>query len=135
MPKFRSMKLDTPELATEKLIKPENYYIPLGEFIRKSSLDEIPQFYSIFIGTMSFVGPRPALFNQYSLIKKRANNKIDKLVPGLTGIAQISGRDNLTENQKVDLEASYHMNQSLILDVKILFKTFTKIIKKENVKH
>ena len=135
MPKFRSMKVDTPAVATHLLADPKSVLTPVGEFLRKSSLDELPQLWCIFKGDMSFVGPRPGLFNQNDLIALRTENGVHKLIPGLTGWAQINGRDELPIPQKVALDVEYLDHQSLWLDIKIIWLTFIKVIKKDGVSH
>lgn len=135
MPKFRSMKVDTPAIATHLLQNPESVLTPIGHFLRKSSLDELPQLWSIIKGDMSFVGPRPALFNQDDLITLRTQKGVDELVPGLTGWAQINGRDELPIPQKVDLDVEYLQRKSLIFDIKILWLTFIKVLTKDGVSH
>lgn len=135
MPKFRSMLLDTPAVATDKLQNPETYLTPIGSFLRKSSLDELPQLWSIFVGNMSFVGPRPALYNQDDLISMRTEYGIDKLIPGLTGWAQVNGRDELPLAEKVKLDVSYLKQQSFWFDIRILWMTFVKVIRRDNVAH
>jgi O-antigen biosynthesis protein WbqP len=135
MPKFRSMRTDTPAMATHLLTSPEQYLTPIGSFLRKTSLDELPQLWSILCGHMSFVGPRPALFNQYDLIALRTQQGVDQLVPGLTGWAQINGRDELSIADKVSFDAEYLRAQSFGLDMQILWKTFTKVYKSEGVTH
>jgi len=135
MPKFRSMKIDTPTVATHLLSDPKNALTPVGDFLRKSSLDELPQLWSIFKGHMSFVGPRPALFNQDDLIDLRTSNGVHKLVPGLTGWAQINGRDELPIPKKVALDVVYLHHQSLWIDFKIMWLTLIKVIKKDGVSH
>jgi O-antigen biosynthesis protein WbqP len=135
MPKFRTMLVDTPAVATHLLQNPEQFLTPVGSFLRKSSLDELPQLWSILKGDMSFVGPRPALFNQYDLITLRAKYGVDKLTPGLTGWAQINGRDELPIPEKVKLDVEYLNNQSLITDFKIICLTFLKVIRRDGVKH
>lgn len=135
MPKFRSMLLDTPAVATHLLNNPENFLTPIGSFLRKSSLDELPQLWSIVKGEMSFVGPRPALFNQYDLIEMRTRHGIDQLLPGLTGWAQVNGRDELPIPQKVALEIEYLNNRSQWLDLKIMAMTFLKVLRRDNVQH
>ncbi|OUR98805.1 hypothetical protein A9Q84_05165 [Halobacteriovorax marinus] len=134
MPKFRTMKIDTPQVATH-LIKASDYLILGGGLIRKLSLDEIPQLWSILTGKMSFVGPRPALFNQDDLIEQRTNIGVDQLVPGLTGWAQINGRDELSIQEKVKLDHEYLLNRSFLFDLKILFLTFEKVISQKSVSH
>ena len=135
MPKFRSMKIDTPAVATHLLQDPKSVLTPIGDFLRKSSLDELPQLWSILKGDMSFVGPRPALFNQDDLISLRTKKNVHLLIPGLTGWAQINGRDELPIPDKVDLDAEYLQRQSTLFDFKILWLTFLKVIKKEDVSH
>ncbi len=135
MPKFRSMRTDTPAMATHLLTSPEQYLTPIGSFLRKTSLDELPQLWSIVCGHMSFVGPRPALFNQHDLIALRTQHGVDQLVPGLTGWAQINGRDELSIADKVSFDAEYLRAQSFSLDMKILWKTFTKVCNSEGVTH
>ena len=135
MPKFRSMKINTPAVATHLLSDPKSVLTPVGDFLRKSSLDELPQLWSIFKGHMSFVGPRPALFNQDDLIDLRTSNGVHKLVPGLTGWAQINGRDELPIPKKVALDVVYLHHQSLWIDFKIMWLTLIKVIKKDGVSH
>jgi O-antigen biosynthesis protein WbqP len=135
MPKFRSMKIDTPVVATHLLADPKSVLTPVGDFLRKSSLDELPQLWCILKGDMSFVGPRPALFNQDDLITLRTEKGVHKLMPGLTGWAQINGRDELPIHQKVALDVEYLHHQSLWLDIKIIWLTFIKVIKKDGVSH
>ena len=135
MPKFRSMFIDSPQVATH-LIKDHNKFLsPIGGFLRKSSLDELPQLFSILKGDMSFVGPRPALFNQYDLIALRKEKGVDKLLPGITGWAQINGRDELSIPDKVQLDFEYIENQSFLFDLRILWMTFLKVIKQDNIVH
>ena len=135
MPKFRSMRVDTPALATHLLPNPDAYLTPIGSFLRKSSLDELPQLWSILKGDMSFVGPRPALFNQYDLIDLRSRAKVSALLPGLTGWAQINGRDELPIPQKVKLDIEYLEKKSFWLDLKIIWFTGIKVLKRDNVTH
>ena len=135
MPKFRSMRVDTPAMATHLLKDPELYLTPIGSFLRKSSLDELPQLWSILRGDMSFVGPRPALFNQDDLISLRSEAGLHKLLPGLTGWAQVSGRDELSIPQKIALEIEYMQRQSLWFDIKILWLTALKIISRNGLSH
>jgi O-antigen biosynthesis protein WbqP len=135
MPKFRTMRVDTPAVATHLLPDPAKFLTPIGSFLRKSSLDELPQLWSILKGDMSFVGPRPALFNQDDLIELRTQCGVDKLVPGLTGWAQINGRDELPIPEKVKLDVEYLQNQSLIFDMKILALTFFKVLGRDGVQH
>ena len=135
MPKFRSMLIDTPTVATHLLDNPDSYLSPIGGFLRRSSLDEIPQLFSVLKGDMSFVGPRPALFNQEDLIALRTEKGVDKLLPGITGWAQVNGRDELSIPDKVALDVEYLNRQSFWLDVKILWMTFLKVIKRDGVSH
>jgi len=135
MPKFRSMKVDTPAVATHLLQDPKNVLTPIGDFLRKSSLDELPQLWSIFIGDMSFVGPRPALFNQDDLISLRTEKNVHILIPGLTGWAQVNGRDELPIPDKVELDIEYANKQSFGFDLYILWLTFIKVIKRDGVSH
>lgn len=135
MPKFRSMRIDTPAVATHLLQNPSQWLTPIGSFLRKSSLDELPQLWSIFKGDMSFVGPRPALFNQDDLITLRTEMGAHELVPGLTGWAQVNGRDELPIPQKVQLDVEYLQRQSLLFDLKILWMTALKVIAKDGVSH
>ncbi len=135
MPKFRSMNVDTPAVATHLLTDPKAVLTPIGNFLRKSSLDELPQLWSIFKGDMSFVGPRPALYNQDDLIVLRTKHRVDKLVPGLTGWAQVNGRDELPVPKKVALDVEYLEKHSLLLDIKIIWLTFIKVLKKDGVLH
>lgn len=135
MPKFRSMSVDTPAVATHLLHDPKVYLTPIGSFLRRSSLDELPQLWSILVGDMSFVGPRPALFNQDDLIALRTDCGVDVLVPGLTGWAQVNGRDELPIPQKVALDHFYLVHQSFFLDIKILWLTFLKVVRGDGVSH
>ena len=135
MPKFRTMLIDTPAVATHLLQNVENYLTPLGSFLRKTSLDELPQLWSVIRGDMSFVGPRPALFNQDDLIKLRTEKEISKLLPGITGWAQINGRDDIPIPIKVLYDEHYMKNQSFFFDLVILWKTIFKVMKKEGVAH
>jgi O-antigen biosynthesis protein WbqP len=135
MPKFRTMRKETPQLATHLLKNSNAYLSKIGTLLRKTSIDELPQIWSIFIGDMSFVGPRPALFNQYDLIKKRDNYNINDFKPGISGYAQINGRDGITIDEKVKLDSFYVSNQSFFLDAKILFLTLLKVFKSENISH
>jgi len=135
MPKFRSMRVDTPSVATHLLSDPDMYLSPIGGFLRRTSLDELPQLWSIIKGDMSFVGPRPALFNQDDLIALRTEYEVDQLVPGLTGWAQINGRDELPIPEKVTLDVEYMHRQSFWFDMKILWMTFLKVIKRDGVSH
>ncbi len=135
MPKFRSMKVDTPAVATHLLKDPKSVLTPIGDFLRKSSLDELPQLWCILKGEMSFVGPRPALFNQHGLIALRTERGVDKILPGLTGWAQVNGRDELAIPKKVDLDAEYLTRRSFWFDINILWLTFLKVIKRDGVSH
>lgn len=135
MPKFRSMRIDTPAVATHLLENPDQWLTPVGAFLRKSSLDELPQIWSILVGDMSFVGPRPALYNQDDLIALRTAKGVHVLIPGLTGWAQINGRDELPIPVKVDFDEYYLKNRSLWLDMKIILMTFIKVLRKEGVQH
>ena len=135
MPKFRTMRVDTPVVATHLLPDPKQFLTPVGSFLRKSSLDELPQLWSIFKGDMSFVGPRPALFNQADLIALRKQYGVDKLLPGLTGWAQINGRDELPIPEKVKLDVEYMQNQSVFFDLKIIFLTILKVLRRDGVQH
>lgn len=135
MPKFRTMQVDTPAVATHLLDNPTQYLTPIGSFLRKSSLDELPQLWSIIKGDMSFVGPRPALFNQDDLIALRTQYGVQKLLPGLTGWAQINGRDELPIPDKVKLDVEYLQRQSLWFDIKIIILTFLKVLKREGIQH
>jgi O-antigen biosynthesis protein WbqP len=135
MPKFRTMRVDTPAVATHLLSNPAQFLTPGGSFLRKSSLDELPQLWSIIQGDMSFVGPRPALYNQDDLIALRTQYGVDKLVPGLTGWAQINGRDELPIPDKVKLDVDYLHEQSFWLDLKIIFLTFLKVIRRDGIQH
>ncbi|MFO7607100.1 MAG: sugar transferase [Desulfurivibrionaceae bacterium] len=135
MPKFRSMRVGTPAVATHLLADPAAHLTPIGSFLRRSSLDELPQLWSIFKGDMSFVGPRPALFNQEDLIALRTRYGVDQMMPGLTGWAQINGRDELPIPEKVKLDAEYLHRRSLCFDLRILWRTFLKIVAREGVSH
>jgi O-antigen biosynthesis protein WbqP len=135
MPKFRTMKTGTPVVATHLLPDPTSFLTPIGSFLRKSSLDELPQLWSIFVGDMSFVGPRPALYNQDNLIAMRAEYGVDKLMPGLTGWAQVNGRDELPLPQKVAFDVEYLQRQSFWFDLGILWLTFVKVVRRDGVAH
>jgi len=135
MPKFRTMRVDTPAVATHLLDNPDQFLTPVGSFLRKSGLDELPQLWSILHGDMSFVGPRPALFNQDDLITLRTAYGVHQLVPGLTGWAQVNGRDELPIPEKVKLDAEYMQQQSFLTDIKIIFLTFVKVLRSEGVQH
>ena len=135
MPKFRSMRIGTIAVATHLLGNPDDYLSPIGGFLRRSSLDEIPQLFSVLKGDMSFVGPRPALFNQKDLIALRSEKGVDKLLPGITGWAQVNGRDELSIPDKVALDVEYLNRQSFWFDMKILWMTFLKVISRDGVSH
>jgi len=135
MPKFRTMRKDSPVVATHLMENVENYLTPFGSFLRKTSLDELPQLWSVLKGDMSFVGPRPALFNQDDLITLRTKKSIHQLIPGITGWAQINGRDDLPIPVKVEYDEYYLKNKSFFFDLKILWNTLFKVIKKEGVAH
>lgn len=135
MPKFRSMRVGTPAVATHLLPDPKVYLTPIGPFLRKSSLDELPQLWSILVGDMSFVGPRPALFNQADLIELRTQCGVHVLIPGLTGWAQVNGRDELPIPVKVQFDAEYLQRRSLAFDIRILWLTFVKVLKRDGVTH
>ncbi|MEZ7911440.1 MAG: sugar transferase [Propionivibrio sp.] len=135
MPKFRSMRVGTPAVATHLLADPKAHLTPIGSFLRKSSLDELPQLWSILKGDMSFVGPRPALFNQDDLIALRTECGVHELVPGLTGWAQVNGRDELPIPEKVKLDAEYLQRKSLVFDIHILWLTFVKVLRRDGVSH
>ena len=135
MPKFRTMRIDTPPVATHLLQSPDSYLTPIGSFLRKFSLDELPQLCSILVGDMSFIGPRPALFNQDDLIKLRTDKGIHCLIPGITGWAQVNGRDELPIPIKVEFDEYYLKHRDFLLDVKILWMTLIKVFKREGVQH
>lgn len=135
MPKFRTMRVDTPNVATHLLASAGQYLTPIGGFLRKSSLDELPQLWSVLVGDMSFVGPRPALYNQHDLIEMRAGVGVDALLPGITGWAQVNGRDELSLQDKVDLDQQYLDKQSFFFDQYILLLTVLKVFRREGVSH
>lgn len=135
MPKFRSMRVGTPAVATHLLADAKSHLTPIGSFLRKSSLDELPQLWSILVGDMSFVGPRPALFNQHDLMALRTQQGVHVLVPGLTGWAQVNGRDELPIPDKVKLDMEYLQRQSLAFDIRILWLTFVKVLRRDGVSH
>jgi O-antigen biosynthesis protein WbqP len=135
MPKFRSMRVGTPAVATHLLADARSHLTPIGSFLRRSSLDELPQLWSILAGDMSFVGPRPALFNQQDLIALRTEQGVHTLVPGLTGWAQVNGRDELPIPEKVKLDVAYLQRQSLWFDIRILWLTFVKVLRRDGVSH
>ena len=134
MPKFRTMKIDTPQIATH-LLDGKSYLTPIGGFLRKTSLDEIPQLISVLKGDMSLVGPRPALFNQYDLIELRTKNGVHTLLPGVTGWAQINGRDELSIPEKVEFDTDYKKRKSLVFDSEIIFLTVLKVILRKGISH
>ena len=133
--KFRSMRINTPNLPTNQLNNPDIYLLKVGKFIRKLSLDELPNLINIIAVDMSFVGPRPALFNQYQLIEDRARLGIDKINPGITGLAQVNGRDELTDAQKVHYDYEYLKSRSVLMDLKICWLTFFNVIKSKGINH
>ena len=135
MPKFRTMKVNTPIVATHLLASPEQYLTPIGKVLRKYSLDELPQLFSVAMGNMSFVGPRPALYNQVDLIQLRTEKGIHALTPGITGWAQINGRDDLPIPQKVDLDEYYLRNRSFLMDLKTLWLTFFSVLTSKGITH
>ncbi len=135
MPKFRSMRIETPDIPSHLLKNPDNYLSPVGSFLRRSSLDELPQLFSVLKGDMSFVGPRPVLFNQLDLLALRKERGVDKLLPGITGWAQVNGRDEISESDKVLLDVQYMNRQSFWFDIKIIFMTFLIVIKRDGVSH
>ena len=135
MPKFRSMLVGTPVAATHLLGNPQMHLTPIGSFLRKSSLDELPQLWSILVGDMSFVGPRPALFNQQDLIELRTDMAVHSLVPGLTGWAQVNGRDELPIPEKVKLDVVYLQRQSMRFDIHILWLTLVQVLRRDGVSH
>ena len=135
MPKFRTMRIDTPNVATHLLEDPRRYLTPIGRMLRKTSLDELPQLFSVLKGDMSFVGPRPALFNQDDLIALRTEKGIHRLVPGVTGWAQVNGRDELPIPVKVEYDAAYLQHRSLAFDVRIMLQTVSNVMKREGVNH
>lgn len=135
MPKFRSMRIGTPAVATHLLRDPDVWLTPIGAFLRKTSLDELPQLWSILAGDMSFVGPRPALFNQEDLVALRTERGVHELVPGLTGWAQVNGRDELPIPDKVELDVEYLRRRSFLFDLRILWLTVVKVLKRDGVSH
>lgn len=135
MPKFRSMRIGTPAVATHLLQDPDAWLTPIGAFLRKTSLDELPQLWSILAGDMSFVGPRPALFNQDDLVALRTERGVHELVPGLTGWAQVNGRDELPIPDKVALDVEYLRRHSFLFDLRILWLTVVKVIRRDGVSH
>lgn len=135
MPKFRTMRVNTPNVATHLLSSAGQYLTPIGGFLRKSSLDELPQLWSVLVGDMSFVGPRPALYNQYDLIDMRVGAGVDELLPGITGWAQVNGRDELSLQEKVYLDRQYLDRQSFLFDQYVLFLTILKVFRREGISH
>ena len=135
MPKFRTMRIDTPAVATHLLSNPDEYLTSIGPFLRKWSLDELPQLWSVLKGDMSFVGPRPALFNQDDLIALRTECGVHRLIPGITGWAQINGRDDIPIPKKVEFDAYYLLHRSFLLDIKIILLTVFKVVRREGVVH
>ncbi len=135
MPKFRTMKLEAPDVASHLISNPEKYYTASGHFLRKYSLDELPQLFSVIKGDMSIVGPRPALHNQIDLIQLRLKKDIHILQPGITGWAQINGRDNIPLTKKVDYDYEYFLRKSLFFDCYIIFMTFLKVLRKDSISH
>lgn len=135
MPKFRTMKIETSNVASHLLKKPEKYITRFGKILRKTSLDEIPQIYSIIKKDMNFIGPRPALYNQFDLINLRTNKNVHKIRPGITGLAQVNGRDNLTIKDKVYFDSEYYEKNNIVMNINILFKTFKLIILRSNINH
>lgn len=135
MPKFRTMQAQTPEVATNKLSDPQKYLTPIGSFLRRSSIDELPQLFSVLIGDMSLVGPRPSLHNQYDIISKRELLGINVLKPGITGWAQINGRDYVSIKEKVNLDYEYLKKQSILFDFQIILKTIYIVMKSKNITH
>ncbi len=135
MPKFRTMRIDTPAVATHLMKSPDVYLTPIGAFLRKFSLDELPQLYSVLKGDISFVGPRPALYNQDDLVELRTGKGVHKLIPGITGWAQVNGRDELPIPVKVEFDEYYLKNRSFPFDFKILWMTFVKVVRREGVTH
>jgi len=135
MPKFRTMRIDTPTVATHLLDDPDCWLTPIGKFLRKSSIDELPQLFSILKGDMSFVGPRPGLFNQNDLVALRTQKGVHRLVPGLTGWAQVNGRDELPIPVKVQYDEHYLHHRNMFFDLKILFFTFFKVARRDGVSH
>lgn len=135
MPKFRTMKLSAPQIESNRLTNPKNFITKIGKFLRRNSLDELPQLFLVLSGTMTLVGPRPALYNQANLIKKRARFGLDKLKPGITGLAQVNGRDYLTLDRKIELELEYMHKKNIFLDINIILKTFIVVFCKQGIRH
>ena len=132
--KFRSMKINTPNLSTEEFVDASKFITKVGWFIRKTSIDELPQLFNILKGDMSIVGPRPVIEKETRLLELRKKYKVDKIPPGITGLAQINGRDNIDDYEKVEYDLNYLINRSLTLDIKIIIKTFLKVVKSEGIK-
>ena len=135
MPKFRTMTLDAPDIATHLLENPSSYYTPMGKFLRKYSIDELPQLYSILLGHMSLVGPRPALHNQKDLISLRSETGVNILLPGLTGLAQVSGRDEISIRSKVEIDKNYLEKKSFLFDLYIIWLTIKKVVNSSDISH
>ena len=135
MPKFRSMKLNTPDKASHLISDPSDFITPIGNFLRRYSLDELPQLFSVLKNEMSLIGPRPALFNQNELIQLRTQKGVDKLLPGVTGWAQVNGRDELSIRKKVELDLEYLVKKSMLFDLRIIWMTLLKVISKDGVAH
>mgnify|MGYP001268367820 FL=1 len=135
MPKFRTMTLDAPDVATHLLENPSSYYTPMGKFLRKYSIDELPQLYSILLGHMSLVGPRPALHNQKDLISLRSETGVNSLLPGLTGLAQVSGRDEISIRSKVEIDKNYLEKKSFLFDLYIIWLTIKKVVNSSDISH
>ena len=135
MPKFRTMQMNTPALASHKMTNPDAFLSPIGGFLRRTSLDELPQLFSVLKGDMTLVGPRPALFNQYDLIELRKEKNVDRLMSGLTGWAQVNGRDELPIPEKVAMDVEYMERQSFWFDMKILWMTFLKVVQRDGISH
>tara|TARA_B100000902_G_C27007107_1_gene762820 strand:+ start:118 stop:678 length:561 start_codon:yes stop_codon:yes gene_type:complete len=135
MPKFRTMMQEAPEVASHLLENPTSFYTPIGQFLRKYSIDELPQLYSVLKGDMSFVGPRPALYNQEDLIDLRSKVGVHNLRPGITGLAQVSGRDKLSIKNKVEIDRKYLEQQSFVFDLYIIWLTALKVLKRDGIAH
>jgi O-antigen biosynthesis protein WbqP len=135
MPKFRTMLLSVPQIESNKLINPSLYITKIGNFLRRYSIDELPQLFFVLFGIMTLVGPRPALYNQFDLIKKRTKFGIDKLKPGITGLAQVNGRDFLTLDRKIKFDLEYLQKKNFFLDLKIILKTFIIVFDKKGIRH
>jgi O-antigen biosynthesis protein WbqP len=135
MPKFRTMEIDTPQVATHLLLNSSSHITNFGQLLRKSSLDELPQLWSIIIGNMSVVGPRPALFNQHDLIEMRKEANVHTILPGLTGLAQVSGRDDIPLEEKVNFDIDYLNRKSFFIDLKIISLTVLKVLAPKDISH